>query len=270
MKSLFVLAAVCGALALAGGCGADEQPTAEYGIIWQDEFEGPAGQLPDAAKWSFDEGTDWGNAQLEWDTDRSNNVSLDGQGNLAITAREEDFGGQPYTSGRIKTKGLFEQAYGRFEARIKLPVGQGIWPAFWMLGANIDEVHWPNCGEIDIMEYRGHEPRVLHGSLHGPGHFGDSAVTRSHVLGQGGFNLGFHVFAVEWSAEAITWFVDGFAYQTVTPGDLPAGSTWVYDHPFFVLLNVAVGGNWAGAPDSSTVFPQAMLVDYVRVYGELP
>ena len=132
----------------------------EYGIIWQDEFEGPAGQLPDPAKWVFDVGTDWGNLQLEFDTDRAENVSLDGGGNLAIVARREDFGGQEYTSGRIKTKGLFEQTYGRFEARIKLPVGQGIWPAFWMLGADIDDVHWPQCGEIDIMEYLGQEPRV--------------------------------------------------------------------------------------------------------------
>ena len=269
MNRLVTLALVIMVLCAMTGCSQDEPPE-EYGLIWQDEFEGLAGQLPDPAKWVSDVGTDWGNAQLEFDTDRAENVSLDGDGNLAITARRENFGGQEYTSGRIKTKGLFEQTHGRFEARIKLPVGQGIWPAFWMLGGNIDEVHWPQCGEIDIMEYRGHEPRVLHGTLHGPGHFGDNSISRKHVLGQGGFNLGFHEFAVEWEEGSITWFVDGYAFHTATQADLPHGATWVYNRPFFILLNVAVGGRWPGSPDGTTVFPQTMLVDFVRVYGTLP
>jgi beta-glucanase (GH16 family) len=256
-------------LAALSGCSEDEPPQ-EYGLLWQDEFEGPAGEFPDPQKWRFDLGTGWGNAQLEYDTDRPANVSLDGEGHLAIIARREEFQGQPYTSGRIKTKGLFERSGGRFEARIKLPVGQGIWPAFWLLGADIDEVGWPRCGEIDIMEYRGQEPRILHGSLHGPGYAGNTALTSTHVLAQGGFQLGFHVFAVEWAGDAITWLVDGYAYQTVTPADLPPGAHWVFDHPFFILLNVAVGGHWVGAPDASTEFPQAMLVDWVRVYGPLP
>ena len=251
------------------GCN-EEEETVPYGLIWQDDFNGPAGQLPDPEKWQFDEGTDWGNAQLEYDTNRAENISLDGAGNLAITAREEEYEGQAFTSGRIKTKGLFEQTRGRFEARIKLPIGQGIWPAFWLLGANIDAVGWPVCGEIDIMEYRGQEPRILHGSLHGPGHFGDTAITRSHVLAQGGFNLGFHEFVLEWDENSITWLVDGYKFQTVTPADLPSGATWVYDHPFFIILNVAVGGGWVGPPDQNTVFPQTMLVDYIRVYGDLP
>ena len=257
---------VLGSLA---GCGEDE-PAPEIGLIWQDEFEGPAGQLPDPGKWKFDIGTDWGNAQLEYDTDHPENVSLDGQGHLAITAREEEFGGQDYTSGRIKTKGLFEQTRGRFEARIKLPIGQGIWPAFWMLGNDIDQVGWPQCGEIDIMEYLGHEPRVLHGTIHGPGYSGGRAITKSHTLGQGGFNLGFHVFAVEWKEDSITWFVDGYDYHTATVSDLPPGTTWVYNHPHFMLLNLAVGGRWPGSPDETTVFPQTMLVDWVRVFGPLP
>jgi len=270
LNRILTLTAIFLVIVILAGCREDDPPAPEYGLIWQDEFEGPAGELPDPTKWVFDIGTDWGNAQLEFDTDRGENVSLDGEGNLAIIARQEDFGGQEYTSGRIKTKGLFEQTQGRFEARIKLPAGQGIWPAFWLLGGNIDEVHWPQCGEIDIMEYRGHEPRVLHGSLHGPGHSGDNVVTNKHVLAQGGFNLGFHEFAVEWDEDSITWFVDGYAFQTVTPADLQHGATWVYDHPFFIILNVAVGGRWAGAPDETTVFPQTMLVDYVRVYGTIP
>ncbi|PJA74427.1 glycosyl hydrolase family 16 [bacterium CG_4_9_14_3_um_filter_65_15] len=267
MRTLMLTMLAAGYLALTAGCR-EETPVPVYGLIWSDEFEGPAGQLPSSGKWIFDTGTDWGNNQLEWDTDLPTNVSLDGQGNLAITARREEFSGQSYTSGRIKTKGLFERRYGRFEARIKLPVGQGIWPAFWMLGNDIDGVHWPNCGEIDIMEYRGQEPQILHGSVHGPGYSGDGALTKTHVLGQGGFTFSFHEFAVEWSPQGIIWFIDGYAYHTVTSIDLPAGTNWVFDHPFFLLLNLAVGGDWVGPPDITTEFPQTMLVDYVRVYGE--
>lgn len=252
------------------GCGKEDNQATEYRLIWQDEFEGPADQVPDPEKWRFDIGTDWGNAQLEYDTNRPANVSLDGQGNLAITAHEEEYEGQPYTGGRIKTKDLFERARGRFEARIKLPIGQGIWPAFWLLGTDIDEVGWPACGEIDIMEYRGQEPRVLHGTVHGPGYFGDDAITSRHVLAQGGFHLGFHIFTVEWDEKSITWLVDGCTYHTVAPADLPPGTDWVFNKPFFILLNVAVGGRWVGPPDETTDFPQTMLVDWVRVYGTLP
>ena len=265
-RTTIAILATCATLL---GCS-EEETEAEYGLIWQDEFEGPAGQLPDPAHWQFDVGTDWGNAQLEYDTNLAANASLDGNGNLAITALEEEYEGCSYTSARMKTKDLFEQNKGRFEARIKLPVGQGIWPAFWMLGANIDDVGWPNCGEIDIMEYLGHEPRVLHGTLHGPGHFGGSAITNSHTLAQGGFHLGFHDFAVEWDQGIITWYVDGHAFHSVTADEMPHGATWVYDHPFFMILNVAVGGNWPGPPDESTVFPQVMLVDWVRVHGTIP
>jgi beta-glucanase (GH16 family) len=261
--SLGLVLVACSALT---GCGDKDAPT-DYSLVWQDEFEGPAGQLPDSTRWVFDVGTGWGNAQLEFDTNRASNVSLDGAGNLAITAREEDYMGQSYTSGRIKTKGLFEQTRGRFEARIKLPVGQGIWPAFWLLGANIDQVGWPACGEIDIMEYLGQDPRTVYGTIHGPGHAGDDNVGGKHTIGQGSFNLGFHDFAIEWTEDSITWFVDGYDFFRVSPADLPPGATWAYNHPFFIILNVAVGGRWPGSPDETTVFPQTMLVDHVRVYG---
>ncbi|NNE10145.1 MAG: glycoside hydrolase family 16 protein, partial [Gemmatimonadetes bacterium] len=167
------------------GCSQDASEF-EWILVWEDEFEGPAGQSPDPEKWNFDIGTGWGNNQLEYDTDSPDNVSLDGEGNLAIVAREEEFLGSQYTSGRITTKGLFEKTRGRFEARIKLPVGQGIWPAFWLLGSNIDTVGWPECGEIDIMEYLGHEPRKVHGSIHGPGYSGGNPVTSSYVLNDPG------------------------------------------------------------------------------------
>jgi len=233
---------------------------------WADEFDGPAGQLPDATKWAFDIGTDWGNAQLEYDTSLPENVSLDGNGYLAITAREEDYRGRSYTSGRIKTQGLFDQTRGRFEARIKLPVGQGIWPAFWLLGADFETVGWPGCGEIDIMEYRGQEPGIVHGTIHGPGYSGGSGIGSSYTLSEGGFDEDFHVFAIDWDEDGITWYVDDQPYQTIQPEDL-GGRSWVFDHPFFIILNVAVGGHYVGSPNESTVFPQTMLIDWVRVYG---
>ena len=240
----------------------------QYTLVWQDEFSGPAGQSPDPGNWSFDvDGDGWGNQQLEYDTARPENVSLDGAGNLRIVARKEDFLGADYTSGRIKTQGKFARAYGRFEARIKLPVGQGLWPAFWMLGSDFGSVGWPSCGEIDIMEYRGQAPNVVNGALHGPGYSGATPLHGSYFNPGAGFHEGFHVFAVEWTRNSISWKVDGNTYMTQGVGDLPGGTKWVFDHPFFILLNLAVGGTYVGSPDQTTVFPQTMLIDYVRVYG---
>ncbi len=270
MNTRLLLAVAFLAFTAAPGCGADEEAV-QTGLIWQDEFDGPAGQSPDAAKWVYDVGNGdngWGNNQLEYDTNLPANVSLDGLGNLAITARAQSYEGFDYTSARIKTKGLFARERGRFEARIKLPVGQGMWPAFWMLGNDIDSVGWPTCGEIDIMEYRGQEPRVLVGTIHGPGYSGSNPLTRTYTLGDGGLNTAFHVYAIEWTSTSIQWFIDGQLYSTYGPGDLPPGTRWVFDHPFFLLLNLAVGGNWVGSPDATTVFPQTMLVDYVRVYAQ--
>ncbi len=254
LPPLLVAAMLC-------ACSEDEPV---WTLVWSDEFDGPAGQLPSAANWAFDIGTDWGNRQLEYDTDRPENVSLDGSGNLAITARRESYGGSAYTSGRIKTQGLFDQAHGRFEARIKLPAGQGIWPAFWMLGSDFPTVGWPQCGEIDVMEYRGQEPSVVHGTVHGPGYSGGGGVSSRYLLSGGRFDADFHVFAVEWTEAGIEWFVDGELYHRVRRGE-PRGE-WVFDHPFFILLNVAVGGTFVGPPDASTSFPQSMLVDWVRVH----
>jgi beta-glucanase (GH16 family) len=235
-------------------------------LVWSDEFNGAAGAAPDPAKWTHDIGTDWGNGQLEYDTARLENVSLDGQGNLAITARRESYLGQAYTSGRINTRGLFGQNKGRFEARMRMPMGRGLWPAFWLLGSDISTAGWPDCGEIDVMEYRGQQRATVHGSLHGPGYSGGRAITRAFTLANGGFNDGFHVFAVQWETNKITWEVDGVTYQTLGPSNLPSGSRWVFDHPFNIILNLAVGGTFVGNPDASTSFPQALLVDYVRVY----
>lgn len=260
VKSLCLLLLVVTSL----GAECDRQNAWEWQIVWQDDFNGPAGQLPDSTKWRFDIGTDWGNLQLEYDTDRPENVSLDGNGRLRIVARKEEYEESHYTSGRINTRGLFAHEHGRFEARILLPIGQGIWPAFWMLGADFPGVPWPDCGEIDIMEYRGQQPDILVGSIHGPGHSGNSAISGTYKSSSF-LNEQYHVYAVEWDKESITWFIDDTQYHRVERDDLPDGARWVYNHPFFILLNVAVGGRWVGPPSGETVFPQTMLIDWVRV-----
>jgi beta-glucanase (GH16 family) len=245
-------------------CDLGGSEESEWELIWQDEFEGPAGQKPDANKWVYDIGTDWGNAQLEYDTDRPENASLDGEGNLAITARKESYEGQNYTSARILTRGKFETTYGKIEASILLPWGQGIWPAFWMLGNDFNTVGWPACGEIDMMEYRGQEVTKISGTVHGPGYSGSSGIGSEYELVKDRFDTGFHTFTLEWGVDYLKWFVDGILFQTITPDDLPG--KWVYDHPFYIILNVAVGGNYVGSPNQDTLFPQTMRVDYVRVY----
>jgi beta-glucanase (GH16 family) len=165
------------------------------------------------------------------------------------------------------TKGKFEQKYGRFEARIKIPRGQGVWSAFWMLGNDIDQVGWAKCGEIDIMENIGREPSTIHGTIHGPGYSGAKNIGAPFNLpDKKVFADDFHLYATEWNENSISFFVDGNLYKTITPKDLPEGTKWVFDHPFFMILNVAVGGPWGGKPDETTVFPQTMTVDYIRVY----
>lgn len=244
-------------------------PNREWQMVWSDEFNGNAGTAPDKTKWSFDIGTGnngWGNNELQHYTDRPSNIALDGNGKLVITARSESFANSGFTSARIKTKGLFAQAYGRFEARIKTPTGPGLWPAFWMLGANIDTKPWPQCGEIDIMEQRGQQPSVTHGSVHGPGYSGGAAVTKAYGLTNGRFDTDYHVYAVEWGENYIDFFVDNYLYQRLTPEDVTG--EWVYNTPFYLILNVAVGGSFVGFPTSGTPFPQAMYVDYVKVYKQ--
>ncbi|GGP11031.1 family 16 glycosylhydrolase [Nonomuraea glycinis] len=236
-------------------------------VTWADEFDKPAGTPLDGTKWKFDTGGGgWGNNELQYYTNSTRNVQHDGQGRLAITARQENpsnlqchYGTCRYTSGRVLTADKFSQAYGRFEASIKIPRGQGIWPAFWMLGGG----DWPNTGEIDIMENVGHITNTVHGTVHGPGYSGGAGIGGSRTVGA---PLGdaFHTYAVDWSPNLIVWYLDGSEYFRITPAGI-RGNRWVFDHPFFMILNVAVGGNWPGNPDGSTSFPQTMLIDYVRV-----
>lgn len=244
-------------------------------LVWSDEFNGAAGTGPDPARWVQEvNGTGGGNAELQHYTAGTQNTAMDGAGNLVITARRATpgqyqcwYGACQYTSGRMTTQGKFTTTYGRVEARIQVPKGEGLWPAFWMLGADIGSAGWPSSGEIDVMENIGREPRVVHGTLHGPGYSGGESIGAPYTI-PGGAAVGdaFHTFAVEWSPNRVTWSVDGVEYQTRTPADL-GGDRWVYDKPFFLLLNLAVGGQWPGSPTASTPFPAQMRVDYVRVYA---
>jgi beta-glucanase (GH16 family) len=250
-------------------------PPNVWSLVWGDEFDGPSGSAVDGAKWTAEVGGGgWGNNELEYYTSRLQNAYQSG-GSLVIKAIKEHYTGpdkvtREYTSARLITKNKFSQQYGRFEARIKIPFGQGIWPAFWMLGNDITTVGWPQCGEIDILENIGSEPTIIHGTLHGPGYSGGAGLSSSYSLPNNQrFADAFHTFAIEWEPNVVRFYCDGILYKTQTPADLPDGKTWVYNHPFFLLLNVAVGGDWPAAPDATTVFPQTMLVDYVRVYRRI-
>ena len=231
-------------------------------LVWHDEFDGPDIN-PDY--WTREVGGHgWGNGEGQYYTDAPENAFIE-DGHLVIQALEQNLLGKRYTSARLMTQGKVEVAYGRIEARIQIPQGQGLWPAFWMLGTNIDRIGWPHNGEIDIMENIGSEPFHIHGTVHGPGYSGGSGVGGSKRLPGGGrYADDFHIFAIEWEEEEIRWYMDDEEYFRITPSSVPGD--WVYDHPFFIILNVAVGGRWPGPADDTTTFPQTMKVDYLRIY----
>ncbi len=252
---------------------ASRTPASSPVLVWSDEFNQPESSGPDSAKWIYDLGTGeppgWGNNELETYTDsRANSfvaadpAATDGKV-LVIRAAKS---GSGYTSARVKTRATFQ--YVRFEARARIPSGAGCWPAFWTLGGNIDSVGWPECGEMDIMEWIGKEPSRNKGSLHAPGYFANHSLNADIFLPNGAtYSDGYHVFAADWYPDEIVFSMDGVVYEERKRGDRPAGSKWPFDHPFQVILNFAVGGGWPGPPDSSTVFPQDYRVDYVRVYS---
>lgn len=244
-------------------------------LLWHDEFDAPAGTPPNPTKWKYDLGGEgWGNQEWQFYTDLPENAATDGNGSLVLRAiatpgneRKCWYGPCKYTSARLLTAERFTFTYGRVEARLKLPFGQGIWPAFWMLGANFAEKDWPDCGEIDIMEFIGREPDKVHGTVHGPGYCGAEGITHSFMLPEGlVLKDDFHVFEVEWEPDEIRWYMDENLYGILKKANFSTEKPWVFDHPFFIILNVAVGGGWPGYPDETTTFPQMMLVDYVRVY----
>ncbi|HEY5434873.1 MAG TPA: glycoside hydrolase family 16 protein [Candidatus Limnocylindrales bacterium] len=252
---------------------------ADWKLIWSDEFNAPAGTPPDPGVWSYDLGDGsasgiigWGNREREYYTNRTANAATDGQGHLLVTVRAADgsetcyYGRCEYTSARLLTKDRYAIQYGRIEARIKVPGGVGLWPVFWMLGTDIGQVGWPNSGEIDVMEFVGRRPNEILGTIHGPGYSGSSGFTKTVDVGRPVAD-DFHTFAIEWRPDHIVWYLDGKAYFQAGPADV-APNRWVFNHPFFLILNVAVGGNLGGPVGPDTSFPQAMAVDYVRLYQE--
>ncbi|MFG2622763.1 RICIN domain-containing protein [Streptomyces sp. NPDC048507] len=271
------LALMCwGAMAAPATSAAEPAPAsaarAEAAVTFSDDFDGPAGAAVDTGKWQTETGDNVSNHERQYYTAGNRNAALDGQGHLVITARREDpagyacwYGRCEYTSARLNTAGRFTQAYGHVEARAKVPRGQGMWPAFWMLGSDIGQVGWPASGEIDVMENVGFEPSTVHGTLHGPGYSGAGGIGAAYSLPGGqAFADAFHTFAVDWAPDSVSWSVDGVVYQRRTPADL-GGRAWAFNKPFFLILNLAVGGYWPGDPDGSTAFPQQLVVDHVRV-----
>ncbi|HEY3412095.1 MAG TPA: family 16 glycosylhydrolase [Armatimonadota bacterium] len=251
-------------------------PPAGYTLSWAEEFNGAVGSKPDATRWNYDlGGGGWGNSELETyvsDATHAQIVDDPAAGDsraLQIQATKDAQGN--YTSARLLTKGKVSAQYGYIEGRIKIPYGQGVWPAFWMLGTDIGTVGWPSCGEIDIMENIGNERSTVHGTIHGPGYSGGSSLGAPYTLPNGlQFKDAYHTFAVWWRPDAITWDVDGITYETRTKAAIPSGATWAFNKPFFLLLNLAIGGQWPGYPDATTVFPQNLRVDYIRVYTHNP
>lgn len=246
---------------------------------WSDEFDGPAGAPVDPSVWAHEVGDGsasgipgWGNRELQHYTAGTENAALDGSGNLVITARRLPDADRPpcshgrceYSSARLITKGALAFTHGRIEARARVPRGIGLWPAFWALGTSIDRVGWPASGEIDIMEYVGREPRRIFAAIHGPGYAGDDGLVGTLDLPVDVAD-DYHVYAVEWEPELIVWSFDGKPYHRATPRDV-APNAWVFEQPFYLLLNLAVGGTFGGEVAESTPFPQALRVDYVRVF----
>jgi beta-glucanase (GH16 family) len=270
----FSIFLICAALLInAAGCAVSAPapeptpipPRAGWNLVWHDEFDGTE---INRQNWTFDiGGHGWGNGEMQYYTDRPENARIE-NGLLVIEARQEKYGGSYYTSARLKSEGLQEFQYGRFEARLKVPAGKGFWPAFWMLGSNFSLVGWPDCGEIDIMEYVGREPDLIIGTLHGPGYSGALGISKWNRQNYDVADV-FHTYAIEWDENQIVWFYDDAPYHTVKREDV-GSRPWAFDQPFFFILNLAVGGTLGGMVSPQTAFPAQYLVDYVRVYEKQP
>ena len=233
-----------------------------YSLVWADEFDGNALNLNN---WSFEIGNSgWGNNELQYYQDGNKNVTI-ANGTLTITAKKEKVQSANYTSARIKTQGKKSFTFGRIDIRAKLMTGQGYWPALWMLGESISSIGWPACGEIDIMELVGSTPNTVLGTAHWglPGN-GSTYITKNYALSGTDFSKEYHVFSIVWVKDQIQWYVDDNLYHTITKNDVNVN--YPFNSPHFFIFNVAVGGNLPGNPDGTTVFPQSMYVDYVRVF----
>lgn len=276
------------ALGASLACTSDTPPigstasTISWIQVWSDEFDGAAGVGVDNTKWSYDtadgckEGIcGWGNDEKQYYTDSPDNVAVNGQGQLMIVARRAPpgrsltchYGPCRYTSAKITTRGKMLVPPGRVEARIKVPAGQGLWSAFWLLGHNHPATPWPECGELDVMENKGSQPATTVSAVHGSGYSGATPFAHAHTVGSGTFSDDFHTFAVEWDSLHVRFFVDGTPHYEITRDAVERFGRSVLGQPFYIILNLAVGGTFDGDPQSDAIFPATMLVDYVRVYG---
>ena len=267
------LTLACLALLLATSLQAQ---SSNWQLTWSDEFNAPNGSPPDPTKWNIiTGGKGYGNNELETYTARLSQRAAakreprhhrTQRRSHRLRRRPPPLHLRPHQHAAVTSR----RRYGRFEARIQLPTGKGIWPAFWLLGDDHETNHWPDCGEIDILETIGASD-TMYSTLHGPGYSGAKGISKKFPLPSGeSVNNAFHIYAVEWAPNDIKFFFDDHLIVERTPADLPPNTKWVYDHPFYILLNFAVGGNWPGNPDDSTTFPQQMLIDYVRVYSRKP
>ncbi|GAA3439811.1 glycoside hydrolase family 16 protein [Kutzneria kofuensis] len=270
-RSRRVAVAVAAAAAAVLSCVTSATATAQPQLTatFTEDFNGSAGSAANGSRWNYETGDNVNNHERQWYTSGAANGALDGNGHLVITAKKEGghncwYGPCQYTSARLTTANKFSAQYGHVEARMQIPRGQGMWPAFWMLGTNIGDpnVGWPKCGEIDIMENVGFEPNTVHGTIHGPGYSGSGGIGAAYSGPV--FADGFHTYAVDWAPNSIKWSVDGHVYETRTPADVH-GNAWAFNHPFYIILNLAVGGYWPGDPNGSTPFPAKLVVDYVHV-----
>jgi beta-glucanase (GH16 family) len=236
-----------------------------WGLVWADEFDSPA---INTNNWRFDWGSNgWGNGELEYYTGRISNAYIE-DGKLVIQSLEQNYRDAEYTSARMKTQGKQSFRFGKIAARMKLPYGQGIWPAFWLMGEDVTNAYsnWPICGEIDIFELVGSKPSTILAALHGPGFSGNEAFKKNYRLKNGRFCDDFHVFSIEWDQNSIKWFIDETNFYSVLRKKIEESGTWVFDKDFFLLMNTAVGGKLSGYPDETTVFPQKFFVDWIRYY----
>ncbi len=260
-------------ISLMYSCNTDETQTVSTfdNLVLEDNFDTDGYIDPNVWNFEIGDGTaqgipGWGNNELQYYTDRPDNATVE-NGFLLITAQQEAFNGYGYTSARLQTKGKLQQQYGRFEARIRLPYGQGMWPAFWLLGDDSDGSIWPQIGEIDVMENRGQEPTKISGAVHGPGYSAGNSIFKEYTFENSRVDTEFHVYGIEWGPDYINFYVDDALYNQITPEDVTG--EWVFnDRSFYIIINLAVGGDFVGNPNSETLFPQTMLIDYVKVYQQ--
>lgn len=274
MGGLVVMLLTAGVAAYRAPVNLNNAELTRGSLVWSDEFNGPAGTRPDPRSWNFETGgVGASNHELQCYTTSAANSAENGQGEMVITALNErghvcDNGKTyNYTSARLTTKEKITTQYGRLAIRAQVPTAPGTWPAFWALGSNITKVGWPAAGEIDAMEVIGSAPSVIHGTVHGANRNGAAYSVQQTYDVKENLNNAFHIFAVDWTPTQIQFSLDGHVYGVTTKSAVSKAGNWAFDQPFYLLINLAIGGDWPGSPTAKTTWPQRYIIDWVRVYG---